>query len=136
MNAPGTKADEGYRGNLNAASFLSGKSILLVEDEFLLALQLEELLQSHGGAVRGPYRKLDDAMNAAQREVFDFAILDINLSGTMVYPLADQLLARGIPFLFLTGYSQANMPEQFHGVTRLNKPCDPAQLIATLRARF
>ena len=136
MNAPGTKADEGYRGNLNAASFLSGKSILLVEDEFLLALQLEELLQSHGGAVRGPYRKLDDAMNAAQREDFDFAILDINLSGTMVYPLADHLLARGIPFLFLTGYSQANMPEQFHGVTRLNKPCDPAQLIATLRARF
>ena len=54
----------------------------------------------------------------------------------MVYPLADQLLARGIPFLFLTGYSQANMPEQFHGVTRLNKPCDPAQLIATLRAQF
>lgn len=136
MNAPGTKADEGYRGNLNAASFLNGRSILLVEDEFLLALQLEELLQSRGGTVRGPYRTLDDAMKAAQREQFDFAILDINLSGTMVYPLADQLLARGIPFVFLTGYSQANLPEQFHGVTRLNKPCDPAQLIATLRAQF
>jgi DNA-binding response OmpR family regulator len=136
MNAPGTNADEGYRGNLNTASFLSGKSILLVEDEFLLALQLEELLQSHGGTVRGPYRSLDDALKAAQRQDFDFAILDINLSGTMVYPLADELLARGIPFLFLTGYSQANLPEQFRGVTRLNKPCDPAQLIATLRAQF
>ena len=54
----------------------------------------------------------------------------------MVYPLADHLLARGVPFLFLTGYSQANLPAQFHGVTRLNKPCDPAQLIATLRAQF
>ena len=136
MNGPGTKADEGYRGNLNAASFLSGKSILLVEDEFLLALQLEELLQSRGAAVHGPYRRLEDALKAAQREAFDFAILDINLSGTMVYPLADHLLARGVPFLFLTGYSQANLPEQFHGVTRLNKPCDPAQLIATLRAQF
>lgn len=136
MNAPGTNADEGYRGNLNTASFLRGKSILLVEDEFLLALQLEELLQSHGGIVHGPYRRLDDAMNAAQRGNFDFAILDINLSGTMVYPLADQLLARGVPFLFLTGYSQANLPEQFHGVTRLNKPCDPAQLIATLRTQL
>jgi DNA-binding response OmpR family regulator len=136
MNAPGTKADEGYRGNLNAASFLSGKSILLVEDEFLLALQLEELLQSHGGTVRGPYRTLDDAMKAAQHDDFDFAILDINLSGTMAYPLADHLLARGVPFLFLTGYSQGNLPKQFHGVPRLNKPCDQAQLIAILRAKF
>ena len=80
--------------------------------------------------------ELEDAMKAAQREAFDFAILDINLSGTMVYPLADDLLARGVPFLFLTGYSQANLPAQFHGVTRLNKPCDPAQLIAALRAQF
>src|SRR4026207_2143751 len=104
MNAPGTNADEGYRGDLNTASFLSGRSILLVEDEFLLALQLEELLESHGGTVRGPSRTLDDALKAAQRENFDFAILDINLNGTMVYPLADQLLASRTPFLFLTGY--------------------------------
>ena len=136
MNAPGTNADEGYRGNLNTANFLSGKAVLLVEDEFLLALQLEELLQSHGGTVRGPYRRLEDALKAAERNDFDFAILDINLGGTMVYPLADTLLARGVPFLFLTGYSQANLPEQFHGVTRLNKPCDPVQLISTLRAQF
>jgi DNA-binding response OmpR family regulator len=136
MNAPGTKADEGYRGDLNAADFLTGKSILLVEDEFLLALQLEELVQSHGATVVGPYRSLQDALQAAQREDFDFAILDINLGGTMVYPLADHLLARGVPFLFLTGYSHANLPEQFRGVTRLNKPSDPAQLIAALRARL
>src|SRR2546429_4969360 len=102
MNAPGTKADEGYRGNLNAANFLDGKSILLVEDEFLLAMQLEELLRSRGGSVRGPYRTLYEATEAARRDDFDFAILAINLNGTLVYPLADDLLARGIPFLFLT----------------------------------
>jgi two-component system, response regulator PdtaR len=136
MNAPGTKADVEYGDNLNAASFLDGKSILLVEDEFLLALQLEELLESRGGTVRGPYRTLDDGIKAAEREHFDFAILDINLGGIMVYPLADHLLARGVPFLFLTGYGQADVPKQFHGVTQLNKPCDPAQLIATLRTRF
>ena len=136
MNAPGTKADEGYRGNLNAASFLNGKTILLVEDEFLLALQLEELLHSRGAIVRGPYRKLDEAMKAALHEEFDFAILDINLNGTMVYPLADHLLARGNPFLFLSGYSLSNLPDRFRAVTRLNKPCDPDLLIATLRARF
>src|SRR6476620_10591258 len=136
MNAPGTNADEGCRGNLSAASFLRGKSILIVEDEFLLALQVEELLQSRGATIVGPYRRLEDALEAAERQNFDFALLDINLSGTMVYPLADQLLARGIPFLFLTGYSQANLPEQFHGVTRLNKPWDPESLIAALRAHL
>lgn len=136
MNAPGTKPDDGYRGNLTAASFLKGKSILLVEDEFLLAIQLEDLLESRGGTVRGPYRTLDEAMEAAKRDDFDFAILDINLNGTLVYPLADDLLARGIPFLFLTGYSLANLPERFRAVTRLNKPCDPNLLIATLRGRL
>ena len=136
MNARNTKTGEGYRGSLSEASFLQGKAILLVEDEFLLALQLEELVQSRGAIVRGPYRRLEDAMEAAPREQFDFAILDINLSGTMVYPLADHLLARGIPFLFLTGYSLANLPERFRTVTRLNKPCDPDLLIATLRSQI
>jgi len=136
MNAPGIKADEGYRGDLNAANFLNGKTILLVEDEFLLALHLEDLLQSRGGTVLGPFPKLDEAMRAALREDFDFAILDINLNGTMVYPLADDLLARGIPFLFLSGYSLSNLPERFRAVTRLNKPCDPALLLNTLRARL
>ena len=136
MNAPGIKAGEGHRGDLNAASFLNGKTILLVEDEFLLALQLEELLQSRGGTVLGPFRKLDDAMQAAQREEFDFAILDVNLNGTMVYPLADDLLKRDVPFLFLSGYSLANLPERFRAVTRLNKPCDPGLLISILRTRL
>jgi len=136
MNAPDIKADEGYRGDLNAANFLNGKTILLVEDEFLLALQLEDLLQSRGGTVLGPFPRLDEAMRAALREDFDFAILDINLNGTMVYPLADDLLARGIPFLFLSGYSLSNLPERFRAVTRLNKPCDPAMLLNTLRARL
>ena len=86
--------------------------------------------------MRGPYRTLDEAMEAAKRDDFDFAILDINLNGTLVYPLADDLLARGIPFLFLTGYSLANLPERFRAVTRLNKPCDPNLLIATLRGRL
>ena len=136
MNAPGINADEGYRGDLNAANFLNGKTILLVEDEFLLALHLEDLLQSRGGTVLGPFPKLDEAMRAALREDFDFAILDINLNGTMVYPLADDLLARGIPFLFLSGYSLSNLPERFRAVTRLNKPCDPALLLNALRARL
>jgi len=126
----------GDRGRQAAAKFLSDKSILLVEDEFLLAIQLEELVQSLGGTVHGPFGKLADAREAARRNDFDLAILDINLSGTMVYPLADDLLARGVPFVFLSGYSVSNLPERFRAVTRLNKPCDQAMLIAALRSQL
>jgi len=133
---PPPKLTKGIGATSTQRIFLNGKTILLVEDEFLLALQLEELLQSRGATVRGPYRKLDEAMKAALHEEFDFAILDINLNGTMVYPLADHLLVRGNPFLFLSGYSLSNLPDRFRAVTRLNKPCDPDLLIATLRARF
>ena len=127
------RAGDGDRSRRGAAKFLTGKSILLVEDEFLLALHLEELLQSLGGTVRGPFGKLSDALDAVQREKFDLALLDINLGGTMVYPLADDLRARGVPFLFLSGYSVANLPDRFRSVMRLNKPCDPDLLVAALR---
>lgn len=132
MTPSSTTADGAERGR-EAAKFLTGKTVLLVEDEFLLALQLEEQLQSLGGTVIGPFSRLPDAMKAAQRGDFEFAILDINLNGTMVYPLADDLIARDIPFLFLSGYSLSNLPERFRGVTRLNKPCDPEMLVAILQ---
>jgi CheY-like chemotaxis protein len=133
---PFSARTDGDRGKGTAAKFLNGKSILLVEDEFLLAIQLEELLQSLGGAVRGPFGKLTDALDAAGRGDLDLAVLDINLNGTMVYPLADDLLARGIPFVFLSGYAVSNLPDRFRAVTRLNKPCDPDLLIAALRSQL
>ena len=133
---PSSTQTGGDRGRQAAEKFLSGKLILLVEDEFLLAIQLEELLQSLGGTVHGPFGKLDDALEAARRDDFNLAILDINLSGTMVYPLADDLRARGVPFVFLSGYGALNLPERFRAVTRLNKPCDPDMLIAALRSQL
>ena len=136
MTPSSTQTGGGDRGRQAAAKFLSGKSILLVEDEFLLAIQLDEILQSLGGTVRGPFGKLDDAREAARRGDFNLAILDINLSGTMVYPLADDLRDRGVPFVFLSGYSGSNLPERFRAVTRLNKPCDPDMLIAALRSQL
>jgi DNA-binding response OmpR family regulator len=131
LGSKGAKQETGKR----VANLLSGKIILVVEDEFLLALQLEELVESLGGRVRGPYRSLDRAMEA-RREDFDLAILDINLGGAMVYPLADDLAERGVPFIFLSGYSGANLPERFRSVTRLSKPCDPDALIAVLQSHL
>jgi CheY-like chemotaxis protein len=70
---------------------------------------------------------------AARREPIDLAILDTNLNGQMVYPLADDLLALGIPVIFLTGYQKASLPVRFRVVPQVSKPYDPAALIKEIR---
>jgi DNA-binding response OmpR family regulator len=133
MNVASSDPGSSHSAAPRTAKSLSGARILVVEDEFLLALQLEELLQSRGCTVLGPFKSLEDAM-AASREPFDLAILDINLKGTMVYPLADDLLARGRPFLFLSGYTLSNLPERFRSAVRLGKPCEPETLIKAVQS--
>jgi DNA-binding response OmpR family regulator len=103
--------------------------ILVAEDEFLVGLQLEEDLRSAGCSIVGPFSTLEIATQASRRERFDLAILDINLNGDMAYPLADELSARGVPFIFLSGYISANLPERFRRSPRIAKPHDPAALI-------
>ena len=115
---------------------LEGARVFLVEDEFLLGMALEEDLQAAGCVVVGPFRSLAHAREAAQREQFDLAILDINLAGELVYPLADELIARGMPFLFLSGYGTADMPLRFRAVRRLPKPHDIALLLREMRATY
>ncbi|HWA20354.1 MAG TPA: response regulator [Devosia sp.] len=112
---------------------LSGIRVLVVEDEFLLALSLEEELRRAGAEIVGPYNSLAAALEGAKQQAFDVATLDVNLAGEMVYPLADMLMHEGRPFLFVSGYVGANMPERFRSFTRLPKPYDPDGLIAQLR---
>ena len=109
------------------------KRVLLVEDEFLLSAVLSADLQECGYEVLGPFATLSRGMEAVESESFDGAILDINLKGEMVYPLAEELLRRGIPFLFLSGYEAANVPAVFRGHTRLAKPADPDVLLRAVR---
>lgn len=96
--------------------------ILIVEDEFLAGVMLEEDLRAAGWTTIGPYPTLTDAVQAAEDHPFDVAVLDINLDGEMVYPLADQLTARGVPFVFLSGYTARDLPERFSGVPKVSKP--------------
>ncbi|QDZ02116.2 response regulator [Nitratireductor mangrovi] len=112
---------------------LAGKSILIVEDEALLALGLEQDLQDAGYQTVGPYRTLADARRAASEETIDAGILDINLNGELSYPVAEQLLRRGIPFLFVSGYGGESIPEDFRHFPRLAKPYDPADLMRRLK---
>jgi len=108
------------------------KRVLVVEDEFLLAAVLASDLQQAGYEVL--FVTLTEAMEAAGSESFDGAILDINLKGELVYPLADELTRQGIPFLFLSGYEARNIPESFRGHARLAKPADPAAILRAVRS--
>jgi DNA-binding response OmpR family regulator len=82
-----------------------------------------------GSNVIGPFSNLSQATQAVRNRVIDVAILDTNLNGEMVYPLAEELGARGIPFLFLTGYDASNLPDRFRAVSRVAKPFSRGELL-------
>lgn len=102
--------------------------VLIAEDEFLAAILLEEELRLAGWETVGPFYTLAQARSAVEIEQFDLALLDINLNGEMVYPLARELRARGIPFIFLSGYTTRDLPKEFQDHPRLSKPFDPIVL--------
>jgi DNA-binding response OmpR family regulator len=106
--------------------------ILLVEDDFLVGVQLEEDLKAAGHVTLGPFNTLAGALEAADSLAFDLAILDVNLKGEEVFPLADQLIARRLPLILLTGYQLADLPERFRGLAHLPKPYDPTALARAL----
>jgi DNA-binding response OmpR family regulator len=108
--------------------------VLIAEDEFLVGIQLEEELRAAGCAIVGPFSTLETATLAARRERFDLALLDINLNGIPVYPLADELHALGTPFIFVSGYLSAALPKRFRESPQIAKPHDPAALIRAIRA--
>lgn len=101
---------------------LRGCRILVTEDEFLLADDLETELAEAGAVVVGPASHVAAAQALLAAERFDAAILDINLRGEMVYELADWLAARQVPFLFATGYDASVIPHRFDHVIRCDKP--------------
>lgn len=109
------------------------RRIMLVEDEFLIAAVVLEDLRSAGYDVLGPYRTVAAALAAARAEDVEAAVLDINLHGELVYPVAAELRRRGVPFLFLSGYAIANMPRPYRDHPRLAKPAQPAVLLAAVK---
>lgn len=85
------------------------RRILLVEDEPMIAFALEDMVSEFGYCVVGPAYRLEDALEMAQVERIDAAILDVNLNEQTSYPVADLLQQRGIPFLFATGYAEGGI---------------------------
>jgi DNA-binding response OmpR family regulator len=105
--------------------------VLLVEDEMCLALMVQDLLEDAGYRVVKASR-VAGALALAEAEPIDAAILDVNLAGADVFPVADALRRRGVPFLFASGYGERGLPGAFAGSRVLQKPYDPMRLEAML----
>jgi two-component SAPR family response regulator len=102
--------------------------VLVVEDESIVALDIENMLEEMGCQVVASVPRLVGALDLASRLDFDLAVLDINLAGEVVYPLAFRLAERGIPFLFSTGYSTVALPAELRDRPVLRKPVMLASL--------
>jgi two-component sensor histidine kinase/CheY-like chemotaxis protein len=107
---------------------LVGNRIMVAEDEAVVSLALCEALTELGFEVVGPYGNRAEALRAAHTANFDAAILDVNLNGDLIYPVAQILIERGLPFIFVTGYGPESIDERFHNIVALPKPVDATLL--------
>ena len=98
-------------GQHDSTSFLEGARLLIVEDEPLIAIELQDLLEQRGAAVLGPTPSVQTALAAIESDRPDAALLDVNLRGVRSTPVASVLLAASIPFLLVTGYSRSQLPD-------------------------
>jgi CheY-like chemotaxis protein len=111
---------------------LQGLRVLIVEDEFLLAMDIENALREEGAEVVGPAVTVKDAIATAETADLNAAVLDLNVRGEMSYPVASVLDSRGIPFLFATGYAASRIPDMFQYRPCLRKPFTWQALISAL----
>jgi len=109
-------------------------NVLIVEDDFIVAFDLQTLLEEQGAKVIGPATDLDEALALATSHV-QLAVLDVNLNGRYVFPLAEQLQQAGVPFVFATAYADNEhlFPETLRAAPRLPKPVLPTVLLAQLK---
>ena len=115
-----------------AAPLLSGHRVLVVEDEELIGLMLADLLKDMGAEVAGPVASVAEALRLLEREAVTGALLDLSLRGETAYPVADRLLARGVPFIFITGHGQGALEARHAQALVLGKPFGADQLAGVL----
>jgi DNA-binding response OmpR family regulator len=114
---------------------LSGRRVLVVEDEYFLADDLVQALTALGAETIGPYGDVDEAADVVDRDVaIDAAILDVNLRDELIFPLARLLRARKVPFVFTTGYDGSSIDAEFQDVQLCGKPLDILALTRQLTA--
>ena len=99
----------------------AGRRVLIVEDESLVAMLLETILEDMGCVPVGPAATVDEGLRMASEPV-DAALLDVNVAGRQVFPIAQALKDRGVPFVFSTGYGEGGLPDEWRGQATLQKP--------------
>lgn len=107
-------------------------TLMVVEDEYLVAMSIELVLQDAGYAVVGPIPNVDEALEVVASQSADLALLDVNVAGHRVYPVADALFSRQVPFIFLTGCEGADLPDRFAGTPLLVKPFSAEGLLKAI----
>lgn len=115
------------------AALLQGRRLLVVEDEYLIAIAMQRDLEGHGAVVVGPAPSVRRALGLlGGGPVLDGAVLDINLGSETVFPVAEALERRRVPFLFATGYDAADVPRPWGRVPRVEKPVEVAVIARIL----
>ena len=107
---------------------LTGRRVLIVEDEAMIAMMIEDMLTDLGCEVVGPASQIAQALRVIKSEEFDAAILDVNLNGVQIFPVAEALHAKGVPFVFATGYGASGISREYSDRLVLQKPFKQQQL--------
>ena len=115
-----------------AGSSENAPRVLVVEDEYLIRMLLEDMLVELGYEVAGGAGNLAEASELAAKADFEVAILDVNLDGKKIFPVADIITERGLPFVFVTGYGEDSLPDPYRGRPALQKPFQADRLKTTL----
>jgi two-component SAPR family response regulator len=118
------------------SALLDGIRVLVVEDEFLIALELEAMIRDLGGTVVGPVSHLDAARTVMRQEKINCAILDVKLDGHTSLPLADELIASGFPVILVSGYDSDQLPSRLADTPKLRKLVSLPELARVLERIF
>jgi CheY-like chemotaxis protein len=109
-----------------------GVRVLVVEDEAMIRILVTDMLEELGHTIAAEAGHIDQALELAQSAEFDLAILDVNIKGKLITPVAEMIRARGRPIIFATGYGADGLPEQFRGLSALQKPFQQEALAAMI----
>lgn len=119
---------------MSHASPLSAERILVVEDEYFIARDLERALRAADAIVVGPVATLEQGLTLAETQAIDAAVLDVNLEGERAFEIADRLSARDVPWTFLTGYDEWALPAPYRSASIVAKPFQVDRVIRAIGA--